>query len=145
MRSPPSCRIWSWPPRATPWPSPTSCATWPPRPRASTASRCPEPMPKTTGSSEMTAPPIHAIAVLGAGTMGRGIAHVAALAGFATSLYDPDPGALAKAEAAIHRSLAKGVELKKVTAEAAAKAQGALQLASQLPDAVAAADLVIES
>jgi len=102
-------------------------------------------MPETTGSNEMSAPPIHAIAVLGAGTMGRGIALVAALAGFATSLYDPDPGALAKAEAAIHRSLAKGVELKKVTAEAAAEAQGALKLASRLSEAVAAADLVIES
>ena len=88
---------------------------------------------------------IHAIAVLGAGTMGRGIAHVAALAGFATALYDPDPAALAKAEAAIHRNLARGVELKKVAAAAAERARGALRLEPRLPEAVAAADLVIES
>jgi 3-hydroxybutyryl-CoA dehydrogenase len=88
---------------------------------------------------------IHAIVVLGAGTMGRGIAHVAALAGFATALYDPDPAALAKAEAAIHRNLARGVELKKVAAAAAERARGALRLEPRLPEAVAAADLVIES
>jgi 3-hydroxybutyryl-CoA dehydrogenase len=88
---------------------------------------------------------IHTIAVLGAGTMGRGIAHVSALAGFATELYDPDPAALAKAEATIHRNLAKGVELGKVAPEAAEQARGALRLEQRLPAAVAAADLVIES
>lgn len=88
---------------------------------------------------------IQTIAVLGAGTMGRGIAHVGALAGFTTHLYDTDPAALARAEAAIHRNLARGVELKKVTAAAAESARGALHLAATLPAAVAAADLVIES
>jgi 3-hydroxybutyryl-CoA dehydrogenase len=88
---------------------------------------------------------IQTIAVLGAGTMGRGIAHVAALAGFITHLYDTDPAALTRAEAAIHRNLARGVELKKVTAEAAEKARGALRLQAALPAAVAAADLIIES
>jgi 3-hydroxybutyryl-CoA dehydrogenase len=109
------------------------------------ATQPPDPAIRTV--PEDLGPPaaIHAIAVLGAGTMGRGIAHVSALAGFATCLYDPDPAALAKAEAAIHRNLAKGVELKKVSAEAAARAQGALRLAERLPEAVSAADLVIES
>jgi 3-hydroxybutyryl-CoA dehydrogenase len=88
---------------------------------------------------------IHTIAVLGAGTMGRGIAHVAAAAGFATHLYDTDAAALGKAEAAIHRNLAKGVELKKVAPEAAERARGALRLVSDLAAAVASADLVIES
>jgi 3-hydroxybutyryl-CoA dehydrogenase len=88
---------------------------------------------------------IHTIAVLGAGTMGRGIAHVSALAGFATALYDPDPAALAKAQAAIHRNLAKGVELQKVAPEAAERARGALRLEQRLPEAVGAADLVVES
>jgi 3-hydroxybutyryl-CoA dehydrogenase len=88
---------------------------------------------------------IHTVAVLGAGTMGRGIAQVSAMAGFATCLYDPEPAALAKAEAAIRRNLARGVELKKVAAEDAERARGALRLAERLPDAVAAADLVIES
>jgi 3-hydroxybutyryl-CoA dehydrogenase len=88
---------------------------------------------------------IRTIAVLGAGTMGRGIAHVSALAGFVTHLYDPEAAALAKAVTAIDRNLARGVELKKVAAEAAEQARGALRPAAQLPAAVAAADLVIES
>jgi 3-hydroxybutyryl-CoA dehydrogenase len=88
---------------------------------------------------------VHSIAVLGAGTMGRGIAHVSALAGFATSLYDADPAALEKAEAGIAKSLAKGVELGKVEAAAAERARGGLRLARDLGGAVAAADLVIEA
>jgi 3-hydroxybutyryl-CoA dehydrogenase len=88
---------------------------------------------------------IRTIAVLGAGTMGRGIAHVAALAGFTTHLFDTQPAALAHAAAAIHRNLAKGVELKKVTAEAAERARGGLRPVVELAAAVATADLVIES
>src|SRR5260370_40291903 len=108
-------------------------------------------MPRTSesdeiiSSNEISSPAIHTIAVLGAGTMGRGIAQVSAMAGFATCLYDPDPAALAKAEAAIQRNLARGVELEKVAAEAAERARGSLRLAERLPDAGAAADLVIES
>ena len=44
---------------------------------------------------------ISTVAVLGAGTMGRGIAHVAALAGYATHLYDPFPEALKRMVAEI--------------------------------------------
>ncbi len=95
--------------------------------------------PAVAGSTVAT------IAVLGAGTMGRGIAHVAALAGFKTCLYDPEPAALARAAAAIHANLAKGLELKKVTVEAAERARAALRLAEGLPEALAEADLVIES
>jgi 3-hydroxybutyryl-CoA dehydrogenase len=89
--------------------------------------------------------PLEVIAVLGAGTMGRGIAHVAALAGYTTHLYDTDAAALPKAEATIHRNLAKGVELKKVSADAADAARRALRLAPDLAAAVADADLVVES
>ena len=88
---------------------------------------------------------ITTIAVLGAGTMGRGIAHVSALAGFETRLYDTDGAALGKAEASIHRNLAKGVELAKVDAEAAARARGLLHLHASLPAAVTGAGLVIEA
>jgi 3-hydroxybutyryl-CoA dehydrogenase len=89
--------------------------------------------------------PIQTIAVLGAGTMGRGIAHVAALAGYTTLLHDPDGAALRKAEASIHRNLAKGVEIGKVAPEAAAAARAALRQATELAAAVETADLVIES
>jgi 3-hydroxybutyryl-CoA dehydrogenase len=88
---------------------------------------------------------ISIIAVLGAGTMGRGIAHVAALAGFETHLYDSEAAALENAEAAIHRNLAKGVELGKVEAGTAERARRGLLLEDELAAAVAAADLVIEA
>jgi 3-hydroxybutyryl-CoA dehydrogenase len=88
---------------------------------------------------------ITTIAVLGAGTMGRGIAHVAALAGYATNLFDTSADALRKAESAIHRNLAKGVELGKVEAGAADAARGNLGLETELAAAVAEADLVIEA
>ncbi len=83
MPPPPSSR--SSPPRpcATRWPSPTSCATWPPRRPASTTS----PSPDDPKESLMTE--ISTVAVLGAGTMGRGIAHVAALAGYTDPALRP--------------------------------------------------------
>jgi 3-hydroxybutyryl-CoA dehydrogenase len=88
---------------------------------------------------------ISTIAVLGAGTMGRGIAHVSAQAGYQTHLYDTSAVALKKAEASIHKNLAKGVELKKVDPEAAERARHALSLYDNLLDAVERADLIIES
>jgi|SRR6185295_8384020 len=89
--------------------------------------------------------PISTIAVLGAGTMGRGIAHVAALAGYETRLYDTDGAVLDRARSSIERNLAKGVELKKVAGEAAARARSLLQLRTGLPEAVTGAGLVIEA
>ena len=88
---------------------------------------------------------IATIAVLGAGTMGRGIAHVAAQAGYQTHLYDTSAEALKKAEASIHKNLAKGVELKKVDPQVAERARQALSLYDNLLDAVERADLIIES
>lgn len=89
--------------------------------------------------------PIERIAVLGAGTMGRGIAHVAALAGYETQLYDVDPAALARAEESIHRNLEKGVALGKVAAADADGVRDRLALDTDLGAAVADADLVIEA
>lgn len=88
---------------------------------------------------------VRAVAVLGAGTMGRGIAHVSALAGYNTHLFDTSADALKKAESGIHRNLAKGVELKKIDAEAAETARQGLHLDTDLAAAVASADLVIEA
>ena len=90
-------------------------------------------------------PDIKTAAVLGAGTMGRGIAHVSALAGFATHLFDTSADALKKAESGIHRNLAKGVELGKVPADAAGSARHNLRFDTDLAAAVAEADLVIEA
>src|SRR4028118_1395937 len=73
------------------------------------------------------------IAVLGAGTMGRGIAHVSALAGYATQLFDTSAEALKKAESTVHRNLAKGVEIGKVKADAAETARRNLQTPTDPP------------
>ena len=88
---------------------------------------------------------IETIAVLGSGTMGRGIAHVAALAGYATHLFDVSREALEAARAGIHKTLDKGVDLGKVDAAAAAGAKQRLHLHPELEPAVAAAGLVIEA
>jgi 3-hydroxybutyryl-CoA dehydrogenase len=60
---------------------------------------------------------VERIAVLGAGTMGHGIAQVAAQAGFRVALYDVTQEAAAKGVSRIRDNLAKGVEKGKVTAE----------------------------
>jgi len=85
------------------------------------------------------------IAVLGAGTMGRGIAHVSAFAGYDTLLYDVDAAALTRAEETIHRNLDKGVSLGKVEAVDAEAAKEHLALDTDLAAAVEEADLVIEA
>ena len=55
------------------------------------------------------------IAVLGAGTMGHGIAQVAAAAGFRVILRDLERDALRRGVQAIERNLAKGIQLGKIT------------------------------
>lgn len=96
-------------------------------------------------SCESVPPLVGPVAVLGAGTMGRGIAHVTALAGFETRLYDVDAGSLANALESIRRRLGKGVELGKVDAEDRDAAVGRLRSTVDVADAVSGADLVIEA
>ena len=90
-------------------------------------------------------PEIRTIAVLGAGTMGRGIAHVAAVAGYETRLFDVAEPVLQKARASIEKNLAKGVQLGKVAAETAERAREAISTHTDLGAAVTGADLVIEA
>jgi len=85
------------------------------------------------------------VGVLGAGTMGHGIAQVCAMAGFGVSLYDPQPGQVDAALAAITGNLDKGVERGKVSAEVRGRAVANLHKAANLRDAVNDADLVIEA
>ena len=59
---------------------------------------------------------IRTVAVIGAGIMGRGIAHAAALGGYRTILEDILPNALRKAETEIRANLDQAVELGKVNA-----------------------------
>ncbi len=88
---------------------------------------------------------IESVAVLGAGTMGRGIAHVAAAADYKTSLFDTQQAALDSAVATIHRNLDKGVSLGKVDESVAGAAKANLSVSSDLAQAVGDADLVIEA
>ena len=62
-------------------------------------------------------PQITTIGVIGAGTMGHGIAHVAAQAGFTTILYDVSRDLADKGREKIAANLQKGVEKGKVKAE----------------------------
>ncbi len=88
---------------------------------------------------------IKTIAVIGAGTMGRGIAYVTALGGYRTVLEDLLPATLRKAETEIRTNLDKAVELKKVSAEDAKAAFIRLEYAGSVEEAVREADLVIEA
>jgi len=85
------------------------------------------------------------IAVVGAGVMGRGIAEVAAVAGAETRLIDVDPRQLEEAVAAVHASLAKGVERGKVDADAAERAKGLTTTTSDVAEGTSGAALVVEA
>ena len=90
-------------------------------------------------------PQIQTITVIGAGIMGRGIAHAAALGGYRTILEDLLPAALRKAESEIRANLDKAVELNKVTAADADAAFKRLEYAGSVEEAAREADLVIEA
>jgi 3-hydroxybutyryl-CoA dehydrogenase len=85
------------------------------------------------------------IAVLGAGLMGRGIAHAAAASGFETTLIDVLKEALDRALAHIGQDLDEGVSRGKLTAEAASAARGRVCVATDLETSVREADFVIEA
>lgn len=88
---------------------------------------------------------VERIAVLGAGTMGHGIAHAAIMAGYETRLYDVSPVALEKARAAVEGIVGRGVELGKGTADDAKAALGRLATFDDLALASDKVDLVIEA
>jgi len=88
---------------------------------------------------------VKTIAVIGAGTMGRGIAHSAALGGYRTILEDILPNALRRAETEIRANLDKAVEIGKVSAGDADAAWARLQYAGSVHEAAREADLVIEA
>jgi len=85
------------------------------------------------------------IAVIGAGIMGRGIAHVAALGGFQTVLNDVSDDLLQKAQTRIRQDLNKAISLGKFSDSEMDAALGRLTLDNNLDRAVENADLVIEA
>ena len=83
------------------------------------------------------------IGVLGAGTMGAGIAQLGCLAGYEVVLADPDTGALATGADRIAAALAKGAGRGLWSAEEAAKAAG--RLVKGRAEDVTGSALVIEA
>ncbi len=88
---------------------------------------------------------VKTVAVIGAGIMGRGIAHAAALGGYRTILEDLLPAALRRAESEIRANLDKAVELGKVSSLDADAAFQRLEYAGSVDEAAREADLVIEA
>ncbi len=84
------------------------------------------------------------IAVIGAGTMGSGIAHVCALAGLQVTLVDADPAALERGVGTIGRNMARQLRKGRITAAERDAALARIAPANSLAGATAA-DLVIEA
>lgn len=87
---------------------------------------------------------IETVGVIGAGTMGHGIAQVSAQAGFDVVLYDVTKAAADAGRAKIEKNLAIGVEKKKVTPEARDKALTKISTADFL-EALRPCQLVVEA
>jgi 3-hydroxybutyryl-CoA dehydrogenase len=86
---------------------------------------------------------IQTICVCGAGTMGSGIAQVAAMGGYRTLLYDVNPEMLRKGQAAIEKSLHLQAEKNKIGREEKQAVLGPLHFINDIRDAIA--ELVIEA
>ena len=90
------------------------------------------------------APEIRRIGVIGAGQMGRGIAHVCALAGLDVLLTDISPEALAAGRETIDRNLSRQVARGRIREEEKAAALGRIGMAADYA-AFADCDIVIEA
>jgi 3-hydroxybutyryl-CoA dehydrogenase len=84
------------------------------------------------------------IVVIGAGTMGNGIAHVAAASGFPVTLIDVGDELLHRAVDTISANLQRGVDEGKMTAEEKQGVLGRINAVTGF-DAVAEADIVVEA
>src|ERR1700731_39992 len=81
-----------------------------------------------------TSVPLRTAALLGAGTMGNGIAHVCARAGLSVLLYDIDQLALDRGLAAIRKNLGREVAKEKLTSQQADEAIARITLTTRLED-----------
>jgi 3-hydroxybutyryl-CoA dehydrogenase len=88
---------------------------------------------------------IKTIGVIGAGTMGRGIAYAAAFGGYRTVLEDVSPEMLEQGSAYIQQALEEGVARGKVTPEQKTKALANLTTSRSVEDLCREADLLIEA
>lgn len=85
------------------------------------------------------------VCVIGAGTMGHGVAQVAAMAGYRTVLVDIDPQRLQSASQRIVLNLDRGIARGKVTSADKHRTMALLRTDTRLQRAAADADLVVEA
>ncbi|NDD35455.1 MAG: 3-hydroxybutyryl-CoA dehydrogenase, partial [Flavobacteriia bacterium] len=83
--------------------------------------------------------------VLGAGTMGNGIAHVFATSGYSVTLFDIAQPALDKALGTIQKNLDRQVAKELLTSTEAEAALGRITTSLDLASAVSQADIVVEA
>jgi 3-hydroxybutyryl-CoA dehydrogenase len=88
---------------------------------------------------------IERLCVLGAGTMGHGIAHAGLVAGCHTRLYDPSTDALDRARADIERVLLQAVSLGKLPEGAVPSTLERLSLHDSVQEAVRDVEFIIEA
>lgn len=85
------------------------------------------------------------ITVVGSGTMGLGIAQVAAMGGFMTTVFDVSEDQLDLASERISKNLAKAVELGKLERDEALAAEQLIQTTTDFEEAMTATDMLIEA
>ncbi|HZS71523.1 MAG TPA: 3-hydroxyacyl-CoA dehydrogenase NAD-binding domain-containing protein [Candidatus Acidoferrum sp.] len=88
---------------------------------------------------------VRTIAVIGAGTMGRGIAYASAYGGYRTVLEDISPEMLERSLAWIRQSFDEGVARGKVDAALRDRASALISTATKVEDAIRDAELIIEA
>jgi 3-hydroxybutyryl-CoA dehydrogenase len=88
---------------------------------------------------------VKTIAVIGAGTMGRGIAYASALGGFQTVLEDVSDVVLARAQTWVREAFEEGVKRGKVEADVKEAALARISSSGSVEEAIRDAELVIEA
>jgi 3-hydroxybutyryl-CoA dehydrogenase len=88
---------------------------------------------------------MHKIAVIGAGTMGNGIAHVFAQSGFSVNLIDLHTNQLEKALATISKNLDRQVQKGILSTDAGKTAMQRIKPVTKIKEGVQEADLIIEA
>lgn len=88
---------------------------------------------------------VWSVAVLGAGTMGMGIAQLCATRGITTRLFDVQHAQLERADAGIKKQLARAVEKARMSESDANEILGRITRTESLEEAVSDAELVIEA
>ncbi len=85
------------------------------------------------------------ITVIGAGTMGNGIAHVFAMTGYEVTLVDISPDALERALKTIEKNLGRMLKKEKISEQDMAATLQRIQTTTSMQEAAAKADFIVEA